>query len=74
MTDVELDDRITALEENGGGSVNGNSMDNEMKFKLYNIEKRLILINLMQRGLLLSINLSCHFRNHCFLCCTDILL
>ena len=25
MTDVELDERVTALEENGGGSVNGNT-------------------------------------------------
>ena len=41
MTDVELDDRVTALEENGGGSSqNGN---NERHFYFYFVRARSIL-------------------------------
>ena len=33
MTDVELDARVTALEENGGGSIqNGNNLSSLCKF------------------------------------------
>ena len=31
MTDVELDERVTALEENGGG---GNSFNSKMKWRI----------------------------------------
>ena len=39
MTDVELDERVTAIEENGGGDNFGNG---NVKQKLYQICKRLL--------------------------------
>ena len=42
MTDVELDERVTALEENGGGGNSGNGKTNTSKLSRENVNKKSI--------------------------------